>query len=80
MNVDTLIGNIAEFIINPVIALLFAVALAVFFWGVFEFIRDAASDTGREKGKQHLLWGVIGMFIMAAVKGIIAILENTFGI
>ena len=80
MDVDSLIGAIAEFIVNPIIVLLFVVALAVFFWGIFEFIRDAGSETGRETGKQHILWGVIGLFIMASVFAIIGVIRVTFGI
>jgi len=80
MDIDSLISAIAEFIINPIIILLFVVALAVFFWGIFEFIRDAGSETGRETGKQHILWGVIGIFIMVSVFAIIRIILGTFGI
>jgi len=31
-----------------------------------------------EEGKKHMLWGIVGMFIMASVYGIIALLDNTF--
>jgi uncharacterized membrane protein YidH (DUF202 family) len=77
--VDTLISNIKNVVLNPIIALLFIVALLVFIWGGVEFIRDAGSETGREKGKQHLLWGVIGMFIMVTFKAIIELIKATIG-
>ena len=77
---DGLIGAIESTIVNPLIKLLFVVALAVFFWGIAEFILKSSNDTDRETGKQHMIWGVIGMFIIASVFGIIAVIKNTFGI
>ena len=34
-SVDSFIGNVNKLIINPLIILLFALALAYFLWGVF---------------------------------------------
>jgi len=34
----------------------------------------------KEDGKQHMLWGVIGMFIMVAAMAIIRLILNTFGL
>jgi hypothetical protein len=77
---SNLVGVIVSVIINPLIKLLFVLALALFLWGVAEFILKSGSDADREIGKQHMIWGVIGMFIIVSVFGIIAIIENTFGI
>lgn len=67
-------------ILNPVIKLGFAIALVVFLYGVFEFIKDADNSTARETGGKHILWGVIGMFIMIAAGGIMQVLCGTWGI
>ncbi len=67
-------------IVNPLIVLLFVVALLVFFWGIFEFVAKASDDEGRVKGKDNILYGLIGMFIMVAVFGIIRIILGTFGL
>jgi len=56
------------------------VALAVFFWGIVQFISDTDSNTAREEGKQNILWGIIGMFIMVSVYGIIRVILQTFGL
>jgi hypothetical protein len=80
MSVDALIAKINAAIINPIIALLFALAFVIFLWGVAQMIRHADSEKDRAAGQQHILWGVIGMFIMVAVKGIIAIISTTFGL
>lgn len=75
-----LLNKINQFILNPIIALAFAVALLVFFWGIFQFINSETSDKGREEGKQKLLYGLVGMFIMVSAYGLIRLIISTFGI
>jgi hypothetical protein len=77
MTIDDLIDRVSTYIINPIIALMFALALIYFLWGGVKLIQNADNDTEREKGKQALFWGTIGMFIMVAVGGIVAIIQNT---
>ncbi len=71
---------IVRLIISPLISLLFALATLIMIWGAFEFITNAADSKGREKGKQHLLWGIIGLFIMVSAVGILRIVTETFGV
>ena len=66
-------------IINPLIVLLFALALTFFLWGIFNFIRQSDSDEAREVGRRHILWGLVGMVVIISVIGILQILANTFG-
>lgn len=75
-----LLNKISDQIINPIILLLFVLALLYFIWGVTQYVIKADSDEQREQGKQHMIWGVVGMFIMVAVYGIIGIIKNTIGV
>lgn len=67
-----------EQIINPLLALLFLSALAYFFWGLMLFAKNAASTEGREIGRRHMLWGIIGLFCMTAVYLILQMALATF--
>ncbi|MDP3735356.1 MAG: hypothetical protein Q8R39_02935 [bacterium] len=78
--VSDIIRAISKEILNPLIALMFALALVVFLWGLVEFIATNESDQGRTNGKKHMLWGVIGMTIMVGATAIIKIVTNTFGL
>lgn len=78
MTVETFINNVAKVILNPLIVLMFAVALLYFLWGVVKYIQGANNPESRKKGTQHILWGLIGLFIMVSVYGIIQILLKTF--
>jgi len=80
------IGNISDvgsFIINTInnviVPVLFAVAFIVFLWGAFQtFIAGANSEDVKEKGKNLMLWGLIGFFVMVSVWGLVNILTGTF--
>jgi hypothetical protein len=80
VNTIQLIYKVNQFIVNPLILLLMAVAMVVFFWGVFEFVSKSGSDEARDRGKKNMLWGIVGLFIMVAAFGIIQIILGTFGI
>ena len=73
------------------VAVVLAVAVVVFIWGLIQMIgggeggligedRDKGVAERRAKGKRHMVWGLLGIFIMIGVYGILAILLNTFGI
>ena len=74
------VGKIDRRIINPLIIFAFACALAFFLFGVVKFIVDSATASEKNDGKQHMLWGLVGMFIMFAVFGVLKLIEHTLGI
>ncbi len=79
-SVDDLLFKLNDKILNPAIEFAFIIALVVFLWGVTDYIRGAANEEKRKKGRDHMLWGIIGFVIMFGVFGIITILVRTFGI
>lgn len=64
-------------IINPIIELMFALAIVVFAYGIFEMLSKGGDPEARSKGKMHMVGGVIGMFIMVSAWGIINIISAT---
>lgn len=82
VSIDTLIYRMNTMIINPIIMFMMALAGLVFIWGIVEFIMS--QNSGEEKaiadGKQHILWGLIGLLIMVGVFGIMRLIVNTFGL
>ncbi|MBY0328722.1 hypothetical protein K2Q02_01365 [Patescibacteria group bacterium] len=79
-SLDTLLFKINKVVLNPLIEMSFVIAIGVFLFGVMEFIRGADNEEKRRDGKQHMLWGVIGLLIMLTVFGLITLLMSTFGI
>lgn len=65
---------------TPVATVIFAAGFMLFIWGLVRFLWNVEEGGGREEGKQHMIWGIIGMFIMVSIWSIIALLDNTFGL
>lgn len=57
--------------------LLVAISLLVFFWGIARFILAAGDEKKVEEGKKLLIWGTIGLFVIASLWGIIQILSGS---
>lgn len=72
--------KINDVILNPLIILLFVVATLVFFVGIFQMIANSESEEARDKGRKNIMYGLIGMFIMISVYGIVRLVMSTFGI
>lgn len=77
---DTLLGNIATEILDPLLLLLVVIAFLVFIWGVIEFIANADNSDARQTGRRHIIWGIVGLFIMFGVLGIMSFIKNTLGV
>ena len=78
--IKVFVGRVDRFLINPLIVLMFGAALVYFLFGVVEFLINQANAGEKGTGKEHMLWGVIGMFIMFSAYGIIHLLEHTLGV
>ncbi|MFN3188483.1 MAG: hypothetical protein ACK42D_02995 [Candidatus Paceibacteria bacterium] len=74
------VAKFNEVILFPIITLLIAVALLVFIYGAFKYIAGAGNPTARAEGQKHIMWGIIGMFVMLSAYAILSIAANTFGL
>jgi uncharacterized membrane protein YidH (DUF202 family) len=64
-------------VVNYIVPFLVGLAVLVVIYGVFSFISNAADEEARANAKHFIIWGVIGIFIMLSVWGLVTILENT---
>jgi hypothetical protein len=65
-------------LINMAIPVLVALALVLFLWGAVRYIAKSADAHGKSADKEALLWGLIALFVLLSVWGILRILTNTF--
>ncbi len=79
MNIDQLLFNINRYILNPLIGFLFVLATFLFIYGLVRFY-IAGEVKDHEQGKRHIIYGLLGMFIMISVFGIMRLVIGTFGI
>ncbi len=81
--VEVAVNFLARFndvILFPLITLMVAVAFLFFLYGCFEYIINAGNESARAIGRQHILYGIIGMFVMLSAMGILQIAVGTFGL
>ena len=78
-SIVTLMKSVNRVIINPIIIFLFALAVVYFIYGLMKYLLSPDNEEVRQSSKSHMLWGVIGMFVMVAVFGIMTLLLNTLG-
>jgi hypothetical protein len=65
-------------ILNRLIPLLILLALVVFFWGLIQYIVNPGE--GHANGRTKMIAGLLALFIMLTVFGIIKVAQNTLGI
>ncbi len=73
-------GKVDRYLVNPLIIFMFAAALGYFLFGVVMFFVNPDNAGEKGDGKQHMLWGVVGMFLMISVFGILKLIEHTLGL
>lgn len=69
-----------NYLIYPAILVVFAAGFFLFVYGLVEFLWKLNEGGDNKEGKQHMIWGIVGMFIMVSVYGILSLVTNTFGI
>jgi hypothetical protein len=68
-----------SFIGGTLVQLVFAIALIVFIWGLFQsFIIGGADEEKRKEGKSLMVWGIVALAVMVSVWGIVNVLTGSF--
>lgn len=75
-NIVTPIGRI----INLLIPIVFALALLYFFWGLAQYILASGDPASQESGRSKMIWGIVALFVMASVWGLVKFLGDSIGI
>lgn len=82
----TTITNFQDFlcqiinILNATIPLLLTLAMVVFIWGIIRFIYNADNEKERENGRMLIIYGLIGLFVIVSMWGLVKVLITTFGL
>lgn len=62
---------------NAAIYLMMSLAVLFTIYGAFQMV---ASEEKRESGRQRVIYGIVGLFVMISIWGFVNILKSTFGI
>ncbi len=75
---DTL--ALANTFLNALIGLFITLAIVVFFWGLIRYLFNLGGGEGKTEGLSIMMYGVIAIFVMVSIWGIIRLLQNTFNV
>ncbi len=75
----TLAGFVAGLgdMVNSIFFLIFALTVLVFFWGLTLQLINPGNAEHKQKAKDIMVWGIIGMVVMLSVFGIVNIIVAT---
>ena len=65
-------------LVSRAVPLLIGLAVVAFFWGLVQYIFAGAK--GSAAGKNIMVWGLIALFVMVSVWGIITMAQGALGI
>ena len=66
-------------LIDFTLPFLVALALLAFFKGLVAFIAKSGDAKNHEEGRDLMVWGLVGLFAMISVFGILRLLLDDFG-
>lgn len=69
------VGNVVSALV-PIVSVL---AIVYFFYGLAKYILSAGDETKAQEGKSIMIWGVLALFVMVTIFGLIAFIQNTIG-
>ncbi len=61
---------------KPLFYMTIAFATIIFAWGVFKYIRAEGDD--KTAGREFIIWGIVGLFVMVSFWGLVSVLQHTF--
>ena len=66
---------------DRIVPFIIALAVVFFIYNVFVYAIVGASDEEkRTEARTRMVWGIIGIFVMVSVWGLVAILQSTFNL
>ena len=72
--------NLVEEILGKLAPMLIAIAVIVLLVAIVNYIRAGEEEEKREKAKSLMIYGIIGLFVMVSLWGLVAILSGTFNL
>lgn len=76
-NLTDLMGLFIK-LLDQAVVVIGALALLFFFWGMAQLILNADNEDKKKASKSIMVWGIIILFVMFSIAGILRVLDNTF--
>ena len=67
-------------LLNLAFPVIVGLAVIFFIWSVFVYITKAGDPEARSAATGHIIAGIIGIFVIVSVWGLVNVLRNTFNL
>ncbi len=78
MQSNMILLSLKSMITTTIIPIVFSLALLMFFWGVVKYIKNEGQ--GKEDGRRIMIWGIIALFVMSSVWGLVYFVRDNLGL
>ena len=78
-NIENLMSSVGR-LVDLALPIVVSLALLAFFWGLAKFIFAAGDEESKADGKKIMIWGVVALFVMVSVWGLVGFIGGAFGI
>ena len=76
---STILGIFSK-IVSALMPFVVGLAVLFFMFGVLQFIRASGNEDEITEGRNRMIYGIIGIFVMVSVWGLVNLLDSTFGL
>jgi hypothetical protein len=78
-NSEKIFQNFIGGVVNPIFGFSVMLITLYFLWGVLKYIINLDKPDEREIARRHMIWGLVGLFIIFSIGGILGLLSSTLG-
>lgn len=67
-------------LISAAVPIVVGLAVLLFLWGLARFILNQDNEEARANARQLMIWGIVIIFVMVALWGLVQLLETLTGV
>lgn len=74
------IGTLLQFVktlMDSILPLLIGIGIIYFIWSLLMFLRESGSK--KDEARSHMIWGIVIIFVMVSIWGLVRILGGSLG-
>jgi len=80
MTFSSIIQGILDTLLGVAVPLIISLAVVYFIFGILKYILSAGDETKRRESVKVITFGLVALFVMVSVWGLVALITDTFGV
>lgn len=78
-SLDSALQTLTE-LINDLIPFAIGIGVLIFIFGLIKYVTAGADEDGRKGARDTIIWGIVVIFVMTAVWGLVNVIDNTLNL